>query len=108
MLSLSLSLSTFLSESTLKGPLLRMQPHGVVTEVNEYPWQVGLVSSFGSKPYCGGSILSSKTILTAAHCTENSQASDIFVVIAEHDWTISDGEERIQVCSKKEHPNYDT
>jgi len=81
---------------------------GVVTEVNEYPWQVGLVSSFGSKPYCGGSILSSKTILTAAHCTENSQASDIIVVIAEHDWTISDGEERIQVCSKKEHPNYDT
>ena len=30
---LSLSLYTFLSESTLKGPLLRMQPHGVVTEV---------------------------------------------------------------------------
>ena len=31
-ISLSLSLSNFLSESTLKGPLLQLWPHGVLTE----------------------------------------------------------------------------
>ena len=35
---------------------------------NEYPWQVGLVTPSGSRPYCGGSLISSKTVLTAAHC----------------------------------------
>ena len=81
---------------------------GVVTEVNEYPWQVGLVSSSSTRPYCGGSILSSRTILTAAHCTAGDVASSITVVVAEHDWTVADGELRFSVCSKTEHPAYES
>ena len=81
---------------------------GVVTEVNEYPWQVGLVISTSTRPDCGGSILSSRTILTAAHCTAGSAASSITVVAAEHDWTVADGELRFSVCSKTEHPAYES
>eukprot|EP00092_Neocalanus_flemingeri_P023721 GFUD01025728.1.p1 GENE.GFUD01025728.1~~GFUD01025728.1.p1 ORF type:complete len:467 (-),score=127.36 GFUD01025728.1:886-2091(-) len=80
---------------------------GVQTEMNEYPWQVGLVSPTGSRPYCGGSILSSKTILTAAHCTDGVNAGSIVVVVGEHDWTINDGQQRFSVCAKVQHPNWD-
>jgi len=42
---------------------------GNETKENEYPWQVLLNVRRGTKMYiCGGSIISSKEILTAAHC----------------------------------------
>merc|ERR1719348_2637819 len=39
---------------------------GVETETNEYPWQVALVSSGGSRPFCGGTLISCSHVLTAA------------------------------------------
>ena len=54
---------------------------GEDTEVNEYPWQAGLVSR-GNPSYvwCGGSLISSKWVLTAAHCTagENTNRLQVF------------------------------
>ena len=41
---------------------------GQPADKNEYPWQVALKRAGRNVPFCGGSILSSKTILTAAHC----------------------------------------
>merc|ERR1712045_927369 len=35
---------------------------------NEFPWQVGLIGTISTKPFCGGTLISSDTILTAAHC----------------------------------------
>jgi len=82
---------------------------GVQTESNEYPWQAALVDPSSTIPFCGGSIISSRTILTAAHCTQGTAASNIVVVVAEHDWTDnSDGQRRLAVCSKTEHPDYDS
>merc|ERR1719435_522855 len=82
---------------------------GVATEKHEYPWQVGLTVYDTNTPpiLCGGSILSSRTILTAAHCFTEAPVKDQIVVVAEHDWTVTgDGEQRMKVCNSVDHPNY--
>jgi len=75
---------------------------------NEYPWQVGLLgSSFPGTPFCGGSLISDKDVLTAAHCTVGGGAR--YVVLGEHNVQDSnDGQKIYRVCGRKEHPNYNS
>ena len=81
-----------------------MEPHifgpgAEKTEVNEYPWHVGVVHSRSrsGKPHCGGSIIAPRYVLTAAHCTSRTHESggkstigrtfsprEIQVVVGEH------------------------
>merc|ERR1719304_90985 len=78
---------------------------GVETEANEYPWQVALVSSSGSRPFCGGTLISNQHVLTAAHCTAGSSASGISVLLGEH--RIDDSSfNRVPLSKITDHPNY--
>ena len=43
---------------------------GETAEVNEYPWQVGIVSGNSRKPFCGGALIHKRYVLTAAHCIQ--------------------------------------
>merc|ERR1712168_1027860 len=80
---------------------------GVATEENEYPWQVGLLSSrLSSRPFCGGTLVSSKEVVTAAHCTSGATAA--YVVLGEHDLTKADGEKKVRVCGTTNNPNYNS
>ena len=39
--------------------------------MNKYPWMVAILlpSLFGDEPWCGGTLVASKYVITAAHCT---------------------------------------
>jgi len=83
--------------------------NGVETEENEYPWQVGLkaVGGGGMLVFCGGSIISKKDILTAAHCTQNTQPGDIYIWVGGHNKYNDPAYVFKTVCSIKIHESYD-
>merc|ERR1719233_22360 len=76
---------------------------GQPADKNEYPWLVRLVYRSGSL-LCGGSLISSNTVLTAAHCYEDP--SSIRAVVQDHDVTQDDGEIMIDISLFITHPNY--
>lgn len=82
---------------------------GTTTGKNEYPWMVLLMVKDGSGrfiPWCGGSIVSSKTIVTAAECTADidvQNQDELLVVVGEHDLNKSDGETYVKVCHKEDY-----
>ena len=44
---------------------------GMNAEKNEYPWHAGLVvPMMGKNPVCGGTVLGSQWVITAAHCVK--------------------------------------
>merc|ERR1712051_921647 len=79
---------------------------GQETEQHEYPWQVGPVSRNGRSPFCGGTLISSTHVLTAAHCTQ-TDASSIAVILGEHNIADSDFN-RVNVAEIINHPEYNS
>merc|ERR1719175_495520 len=82
---------------------------GQETEVNEWPWQIGMVWSGSSSVFCGGTVISDEWILTAAHCTDGTNPADIQVLLGEHDyWDDNDGQVRMAITEIINHPDYDS
>ena len=44
---------------------------GVNADLNSIPWQIGITVGLRLHPFCGGSIIGPKTIITAAHCVDD-------------------------------------
>merc|ERR1711973_825190 len=80
--------------------------NGVETEENEYPWQIGLASSSNHYTVCGGSIISEKTILSAAHCTYGKSAGDYVVMVGGHNQNSASSSQYKKVCKIYNHPSY--
>ena len=84
---------------------------GKESEVNEYPWQAGLFwhPYSSSRTYCGGSLISNHWILSAAHCTADTDASEWHASLGDHDYESSTESNHINVDIALfiDHPNYD-
>ena len=85
---------------------------GFEAEPNSIPWQVALVEQGKKVPFCGGTIICEKFVMTAAYCIgrnrgRNRNATKIQIIAGEHDvLDDSDGSSRHDVQNIFVHPNY--
>ena len=61
---------------------------GQNTEVNGYPWMAMLARRSGMSQFCGGAVLNSKWVATAAHCVSTSGSTPAtYVCRTGSEWT---------------------
>ncbi|XP_015605863.1 plasminogen isoform X2 [Cephus cinctus] len=76
---------------------------GRPTAPGSWPWQVAVLNRY-REAFCGGTLVSPRWVLTAAHCIRKR----LFVRIGEHDLTMTEGSElELRVDAITVHPRYD-
>ncbi|XP_043983131.1 coagulation factor IXa [Gambusia affinis] len=79
---------------------------GRLVAPGEIPWQVGLIAKPSGQLFCGGSILSERWVITAAHCLKEVTGS-FSVRVGEHNTQITEGREQdYEVLEEHAHPRY--
>jgi len=83
---------------------------GEETEVNEYPWQIGIVNKGSKIVWCGGSIVNSLWIVTAAHCISGQFAEGLQVLVGDHDVSVETEtiSQRKNISQLIIHPQYNS
>ncbi len=100
--------------STFAGPSMSSSgalPPGVAAIVNgedadidDFPFQVALRTSDTQFQFCGGTLVNSRYVLTAAHCVSGTPASQIEVYAGSAD--LNTGGEQIKVQAVRSHPEF--
>ncbi|MEM8859980.1 MAG: serine protease [Chloroflexota bacterium] len=78
---------------------------GTLADDNEYPWQVALQVD---NSFCGGSLIATDWVLTAAHCVEGVSASRISAFVGVNSLSSIVNSNLFEVSQVISHPNYDS
>ncbi|XP_049821333.1 trypsin-1-like [Aethina tumida] len=76
---------------------------GKDANITDYPYQVSLL--WGKYHTCGGSIISEKWVVTAAHCTDGTEANQLKVRVGSS--IVDEGGVVIDVAAIHQNPAYD-
>ncbi len=91
LITLSISFFTLEINSSIKEPTIvggkEVKPHS-------YPFMVSVQYKDTSKHFCGGALISPKTVVTAAHCTEGKSANNLKVLVGGHNLKNKKGHEQ--------------
>jgi hypothetical protein len=90
---------------------------GEKARINDIPWTVALVRKGGfnifggaPRPFCGGTLINDRYIVTASHCVDGQTEKGIQVLVNEQDILISTetagGTRKFDVDKIIKHPNY--
>ena len=79
--------------------------NGAAADEGEHPFMASLQDGSGFA-FCGGSVISSTWVLTAAHCVEGDDGSDLYVVTGRTDLDDTSKGQRIKVSQVVVHPAY--
>ena len=82
---------------------------GSEVSIVQYPWQVSLRNQkYGGIHYCGGSLLNTRFVLTAAHCVRDQDVADISVVLGStRSHTMNGNARKVNVKRLLPHKSYD-
>lgn len=97
-LSLLLLVKGTLTAECGKRPMAARVVGGTDAIPNSWPWQISLKVAVRGKLYhiCGGSLISSIHVVTAAHCVvKNATPSRYKIVVGEHDQSKAEGNEQV-------------
>lgn len=76
--------------------------NGEEANIADFPFQVALLQ--GNFQFCGGTLVGSQHVLTAAHCVINLVPSQVDILIGTED--LGGGGERVPTTAIRTHPNF--
>ena len=82
---------------------------GENARIGEFPWQAMLAyKSSKNNPFCGGTLVLEKFVITAAHCIQFETPDSVLIVLGNHNVDQTDpGEVTHEVRKLVFHPSYD-